>query len=136
MAGALVLANGRKTKNIFLKIPIGLYSLYDVIGYLSDTLSYSRLLALGLATGIIAMVINLIASLAIDMIPIVGYVFAIFILIGGHVFNIAINALGAFIHSGRLQFVEFFPKFMEGGGTRFKSFKKVPKYIIIKPNKN
>ncbi len=136
MAGALVLANGRKTKNIFLKIPIGLYSLYDVIGYLSDTLSYSRLLALGLATGIIAMVINLIAGLAIDMIPIVGYVFAIFILIGGHVFNIAINALGAFIHSGRLQFVEFFPKFMEGGGTRFKAFKKVPKYIIIKPNKN
>jgi len=131
VAGLLILANTTKTKNIFLKLPIGIYSLYDLIGYLSDTLSYSRLLALGLATGIIAMVVNLIAGLAIEMIPIVGYLLALFILIGGHAFNIGINALGAFIHSGRLQFVEFFPKFMEGGGTRFKPFKKQAKYIRI-----
>jgi len=131
VAGLLILANTTKTKNIFLKLPIGIYSLYDLIGYLSDTLSYSRLLALGLATGIIAMVVNLIAGLAIEMIPIIGYLLALFILIGGHAFNIGINALGAFIHSGRLQFVEFFPKFMEGGGTRFKPFKKQAKYIRI-----
>ncbi len=137
IAGAvgLVLAGSRKTKNIFLKIPIGLYSLYDVISYISDTLSYSRLLALGLATGIIAMVINLIAKLAIDMVPYVGYVLAVLILIGGHAFNIGINALGAFIHSGRLQFVEFFPKFMEGGGIRFNAFKRKFKYIRL-INKN
>ncbi|MDZ7798561.1 MAG: V-type ATP synthase subunit I [Patescibacteria group bacterium] len=131
VAGLLILANTTKTKNIFLKLPIGIYSLYDLIGYLSDTLSYSRLLALGLATGIIAMVVNLIAGLAIEMIPIAGYLLALLILIGGHAFNIGINALGAFIHSGRLQFVEFFPKFMEGGGTRFKPFKKQAKYIRI-----
>lgn len=128
---ALIAANGRQTKNIFLKPLLGLYSLYGAVNYLSDTLSYSRLLALGLATGIIAMVINLIAGLAIEMIPFAGYLFAGLILIGGHIFNIAINALGAFIHSGRLQFVEFFPKFMEGGGTRFKPFCKKSKYLRI-----
>lgn len=132
---ALILANSRKTKNIFLKLPLGLYSLYSAIGYISDTLSYSRLLALGLATGIIAMVINLIAGLAVSMLPFVGYFFALLILIGGHLFNIGINALGAFIHSGRLQFVEFFPKFMEGGGSRFRPFRKQARYIRIINNK-
>ncbi|MDD4606773.1 MAG: V-type ATP synthase subunit I [Patescibacteria group bacterium] len=121
---AVVLTQGRRAKNIFLKIPQGILSLYDLVGYLSDVLSYSRILALGLATGIIAMVINLIAMLFKDMIPFIGWPIAILILIGGHIFNLAINALGSFIHSGRLQYVEFFPKFMEGGGRRFKPVKK------------
>lgn len=106
-------------------------SLYGLVGYLSDVLSYSRLLALGLATGIIAMVINLIAVLFRDMIPYVGWAVAILILIGGHLFNLVINVLGAFIHSGRLQFVEFFPKFMEGGGARFKPLRRESKYVEI-----
>jgi len=64
--------------------------------------------------------------------PYLGWVIAGFILIGGHLFNIIINALGAFIHSSRLQFVEFFPKFMgEGGGVPFVPFKKSSKYIKI-----
>ncbi len=127
----LVLTQGRKEKNIALKILKGVSSLYGLVGYFSDTLSYSRLLALGLATGIIAMVINLIAGLAINMIPYFGWVVAIIILIGGHTFNLVINVLGAFIHSSRLQFVEFFSKFMEGGGVRFKPFKKEAKYVQI-----
>lgn len=132
-AGALVLTQGRKAKNIILKFFKGLLSLYRLIGYLSDVLSYSRLLALGLATAIIAMVINMIAGLFKDMIPYLGVVLAVFILIGGHLFNLAINALGAFIHSGRLQFVEFFSKFMEGGGKRFKPFgiKREGKYTLL-----
>ena len=66
-----------------------------------------------------------------DMIPFIGPVVMVIILIGGHIFNLALNALGSFIHSGRLQFVEFFGKFMEGGGTQFKPFKKEHKYISI-----
>jgi len=133
LAGAIfvVLTQGRKQKSIFLKIPAGIISLYGLIGYLSDTLSYSRLLALGLATSIIAMVINLIAKIFSQMLPVVGVLASFLVLIVGHLFNIGINALGAFIHSARLQFVEFFPKFMEGGGTRFKPFKKEGKYIRI-----
>lgn len=130
----VVLTQGRKQKNIFLKIPAGILSLYGLVGYLSDTLSYSRLLALGLATSIIGMVINLIAKIFMQMIPTLGFILAIFVLIIGHIFNIGINALGGFIHSARLQFVEFFPKFMEGGGKRFKPFKKEGKYIQLITN--
>jgi len=60
-----------------------------------------------------------------------GWVVAIVILVGGHIFNLAINVLGAYIHSGRLQFVEYFPKFMEGGGRRFKPFVKESKYLRV-----
>lgn len=131
----LVATQGRSQKNPILKLTSGVISLYGLVGYLSDVLSYSRLLALGLATGIIAMVINLIAKLTIDMVPYLGWVIAFFIIIGGHIFNIGINALGAFIHSSRLQFVEFFPKFMEGGGMDFVPFKKESKYVRIVNNK-
>lgn len=127
----LVLTQGRRQKNIFLKIPMGILSLYNIVGYFSDVMSYSRLLALGLSTGIIAVVVNMVALLFKDMIPIFGWVVAIGILVGGHLFNLAINALGSFIHSGRLQYVEFFPKFMEGGGSRFKSFARQAKYIDV-----
>jgi len=129
--GAIVLTQGRHQKNIFLKIGAGVLSLYNIIGYLSDTLSYSRLLALGLATSIIGMVINLLAKIFAQMIPGLGFLVAILILIFGHLFNLGINTLGAFIHSSRLQFVEFFPKFIEGGGTKFHPFQKEGKYIRL-----
>lgn len=127
----IVLTQGRRQKNFLMKLPGGILSLYNLVGYLSDVLSYSRILALGLATSIIAMVINLIAMLFKDMIPYLGWMVAAVILIGGHLFNLAINALGSFIHSGRLQFVEFFPKFMEGGGRRFRPFKKEGRFTRI-----
>ena len=130
--GLVVLAGTRKTDNWFLKLPIGVLGLYDLVGYFSDVLSYSRLLALGLGTGIIAMVVNLIAQLAVEMVPGVGWVLFVLILLGGHLFNIAINVLGAYIHSSRLQFVEFFPKFMEGGGKVFTPFRKEGKYIRLR----
>lgn len=131
MAG-LILTQGRTEKNPLLKLGSGVMSLYGLVGYLSDVLSYSRLLALGLATGIIALVVNLIALILKDMMPgVIGWIIAILILIGGHLFNLAINALGSFIHSGRLQFVEFFPKFMEGGGSRFRPLKRESKYVEV-----
>ena len=126
----IILTQGRSQKNIFLKIPSGVLKLYDIIGYFSDTLSYSRLLALGLATGIIGLVINMIASIFLKV-PYIGWLIFLVIIIGGHLFNIAINLLGAFIHSARLQYVEFFTKFLEGGGKRFKPFKKNNFYTNI-----
>lgn len=128
---SIVLTQGRKNKNIVMKIFGGLYALYSIVGYFSDTLSYSRLLALGLSTSIIGMVMNIVAKIFSNLIPGVGVVLGILILIGGHSFNIGISSLGAFIHSARLQFVEFFPKFMEGGGAKFRSFKKQGKYISL-----
>ncbi len=129
---ALVFTQGRHQKNPFLKLGSGIMSLYSLVAYMGDMLSYSRLLALGLATGIIALVINLIAVIFKDMLPsFLGLLVAGIILLIGHLFNLAINVLGSFIHSSRLQFVEFFPKFMEGGGPRFKALKRESKYVEL-----
>lgn len=128
----LILTQGRNQKGILKKFGIGVLSLYNLVGYFGDVLSYSRLMALGLGTGIIAFAMNTIAGLANDMIPYVGFIFGFIVLIIGHLLNLVLSALGAFIHSARLQFVEFFSKFMEGGGSEFKPFRRECKYIVIK----
>lgn len=131
----IVLTQGHDKKGILGKAFSGVLGLYGLVGYMSDVLSYSRLLALGLATAIIGMAVNIIAVLLKDMVPYFGYVLMVLVFIGGHIFNLLINALGAFIHSGRLQFVEFFGKFMEGGGKAFKPLSKKSKYIYISDKK-
>jgi V/A-type H+-transporting ATPase subunit I len=130
-AAILVLTQGRTKKNIFGKLIGGVGSLYDVTSYLSDVLSYSRLLALGLATGVIATVVNTMGMLAGD-IPFVGKIALAVIFIGGHTFNILINVLGAYVHSSRLQYVEFFGKFFEGGGQAFAPLRRKFKFILLK----
>ena len=131
-AGAIgiVLMSGRDKKNPALRIALGAYDLYNITGWLSDVLSYSRLLALGLATGVIASVINQMGSMLPD--NIVGVIFFIVIFLAGHTLNLAINLLGAYVHTNRLQFVEFFGKFYEGGGRPFNPFKENTKYADIK----
>jgi V/A-type H+-transporting ATPase subunit I len=106
----------------------GLYGLYGISGYLSDILSYSRLLALGLATTVIAMVVNTLCQTALG-IPWVGWLLAALIFVGGHLFNLGISFLGGFVHSMRLQFVEFFSKFFQSGGKPFKPFVLESRYI-------
>lgn len=132
IGGALgiVLMSGRSSKNFGLRIALGAYDLYNVSGWLSDVLSYSRLLALGLATGVIASVINQMGSMAGN--SVFGAIVFIVVFIGGHIFNLAINLLGAYVHTNRLQFVEFFGKFYEGGGREFNPFKANTKYADIK----
>lgn len=120
--------NDRGNPHTVKRIFAGLYSLYDIVGIFSDVLSYSRLLALGLATGVIAMIIDLFVLMTAD-IPGVGFLVGIVIFCAGHAFNLIINTLGAFIHSGRLQFVEFFSKFFEAGGKRYKPFRFTSKYF-------
>lgn len=126
----LVLTQGRSQKGLIRKLLSGVLSLYNVTGYLSDVLSYSRLLALGLATGVIATVVNTMGSL-FGFNPL-GIVILIVVFIVGHVFNILINALGAYVHASRLQYVEFFGKFFEGGGQAFQPFRIKTKYVELK----
>lgn len=126
----IVLTNGRESKNPFKRFLKGLYALYGITGYLSDVLSYSRLLALGLATGVICTVINKMAAMVAKG-PI-GVLVFIIILIFGHLMNLAINALGAYVHTNRLQYVEFFGKFYDGGGRMFQPFKSKTKYYKVK----
>lgn len=118
---------GAPSRNPLARFFGGLYSLYDISRYLADVLSYSRLLALGLATSVIAMVVNTLCQTAIK-IPWVGWLFAALIFVGGHLFNLGISFLGGFVHSMRLQFVEFFSKFFESGGQPFEPFELESKY--------
>jgi V/A-type H+-transporting ATPase subunit I len=116
------------SRNPFARFFGGLYSLYDISRYLADVLSYSRLLALGLATTVIAMVVNNLSQTALG-IPWVGWLVAALIFVGGHLFNLAISFLGGFVHSMRLQFVEFFSKFFKSGGSPFKPFELESKFV-------
>ena len=128
LGAALIILFHAPSKNPLARIFGGLYGLYGISGYLGDTLSYSRILALGLSTGVIAMVINTLAKTALGV-PWVGWIFAALIFVGGHTFNMAIGFLGGFVHSMRLQFVEFFTKFFQGGGKPFRPFRMEGKYV-------
>lgn len=132
--GGLILTQGRDKKGIISKLISGVLSLYGITGYLSDVLSYSRLLALGLATGVVSSVLSIIGSMGGS--SIVGKILFIAVFTFGHTFNFAINALGAFVHSARLQYVEFFGKFYEGGGEAFNPLIKNTKYIKIIKEEN
>ena len=127
---AVVLASGRKGQTILEKVQSAALSLYASIGYFSDILSYSRLLALGLATTALAFAVNLIAEI-VSGTPYVGPVLAIVVLVIGHLFTLAVNTLGAFIHSARLQFVEFFGKFIAGTGREFKPLKRTALHVVV-----
>ncbi|MBS7297884.1 MAG: V-type ATP synthase subunit I [Eubacteriales bacterium] len=129
-AAGLILTQGRNQKNPIMKLFGGILSLYDITSYVGDILSYSRLMALGLATGVIASVINVLGSLGGD--SVVGMIAFIAISIFGHALNFAINMLGAYVHTNRLQYVEFYQKFYEGGGKKYKPFGFNTKYFRFK----
>jgi len=130
IAGALgiICTAGRHNKGI-ARITGGFTSLYGITGYLSDVLSYSRLLALGLATGVISSVFNTLGSLGGP--TLLGAILMVIAFSIGHPYNFAINALGSFVHSCRLQYVEFFGKFYQSGGIGFAPFCENTKYFKI-----
>lgn len=121
----LVLTQGRDAQGIVAKLGTGVMSIYGIVGsygltaFLGDVMSYCRLLALGLTTGILAVSFNMIAGMLWD-IPAVGPVLTVLVLVLAHIFNFMINVLGAFVHAMRLLFVEWFGRFYEGGGRAFE----------------
>lgn len=123
----LILATqGRDRKGVAGKIIGGLGGLYALIGYASDLLSYSRILALGLAAGVIAQVVNILATM--KGASFIGFFLMIVVFLIGHVLNLVINVLGTFVHTSRLQYIEFFSRFYEDGGTPFVPIKDSDKY--------
>jgi len=127
----IVLTNGRDAKTVGGKLASGLYSLYGISSYVGDFVSYSRLMALGLAGGFIASAINMMCEMLFDL-GIVGIPFGIVVFIVGQLFNIFLSLLGAYVHTIRLTYVEFFGKFYDGGGQAFNIFRNKPKYINLK----
>lgn len=127
----IVLTQGRSAKSIPGKIGSGFYALFGITNYIGDIVSYSRLMALGVAGGSIAGAMNLIMSYFPGAtLFIIGPIFFIF----AHAFNLFLGLLGAYVHTCRLQYVEYFDKFYEGGGREFKPFKTLEKYIDLKEN--
>ncbi len=127
-AAALVLTQGRSKPTIMGKIASGLGSLYNITGYFGDVLSYSRLMALMLAGGVIAQVFNTIAALTGSI------VFFIPIFLIGHALNLGLNLLSCYVHDLRLQCLEYFGKFFKDGGRPFQPLCINTKYINIIDN--
>jgi V/A-type H+-transporting ATPase subunit I len=123
---SLVLTQGRKNKNIVTKFLGGVFSLYNLINFTSDLVSYSRIMALGLASAVLGQVMNIL-GIMLGKGPI-GFIFMILVFIVGHGLNIALNILGSFVHTSRLQYIEFFGKFFEGGGRAFAPVLPADKY--------
>ncbi len=122
---ALVATQGRHKDGFIGKLLGGVLSLYDVTSWLGDILSYSRIMALMLATTVIASVVNILASLPGNLILFIG------ICIFGHVFNLGINIIGTYVHAARLQYLEFFGKFYKDGGVPFKPLAYNTKYVDV-----
>ncbi len=131
----ILLFKGRGKRNPIKRTISGLGELYNISGVLSDILSYARLFALGIATGVIASVFNDICSMLMGspniILKILGVAVACALLVGLHLFNLAINTLGAFVHCARLQYVEFYGKFYEAGGRTFRPLGYKTKHVQI-----
>ncbi len=132
----IVLFTGRKNKGILKKAMGGFGGLYGLINYVSDILSYSRLFGIGLAGGVIASVANQLGSLVMSIpgIPYITYPIGFIIAAVFHVFNLALGVLGAYVHNSRLQFVEFYGKFYDGGGRVFVPMGSKTRYITVRQN--
>ena len=107
------------------------FALFGAVFYFGDILSYVRLMALGMVTAGLGMAVNILVKLLID-IPYVGWLLAAVMFVVGHLFNLAMSTLSSFVHSLRLQFVEFFPKFLAGGGHDFRPMQKEYRHVAIK----
>lgn len=115
------------------RIGMGCYNLFSTVFYVGDVLSYVRLMALGMVTAGFGMAINSIVK-QVMVLGILGWILGAVVFVGGHVFNIANSCLSAFVHSMRLQFVEFFTKFLRGGGREFAPLRKEYRHIEVAPS--
>ena len=130
----LVATQGHTKRGFFGKLLGGVASLYDVTSWLSDILSYSRLMALMLATSVIASVMNTLGTLG--GFTAAGMILFILVFLVGHSFNIGVNLIGTYVHAARLQYLEFYGKFYVEGGTAFQPLTYKTKYVdIIKEEK-
>jgi len=116
--------------SFFKRILTGLYNLYGMTSYLGDISSYARLMALMLASVLIGLAVNIMSGMLIEIMGIyAGLPLAALVAVVGHLFNLLLSIVSAFIHSLRLQFVEFFKQFYSNGGVKFNPLGLKEKYI-------
>lgn len=125
----IILTSSLGSENKALGVGLGVYNLYGITGYVGDMVSYTRLMALGVSSGSIALAFNMI----IGFIPGVGrFTVGIVLFIILHGVNIGLTFLSAYVHGARLIFVEFFGKFYEGGGKALNPLRALEKHIQLK----
>ncbi|UJF14954.1 V-type ATP synthase subunit I [Jeotgalibaca sp. MA1X17-3] len=130
-AVSIIVASSLGSDNKALGAGAGLYNLYGITGYIGDVVSYTRLMALGVSGGSIALAFNMIVGfLPTGARFTVGIV--LFLIL--HAVNFGLSALSAYVHGARLIFVEFFGKFYDGGGKALNPLKTSEEYIDLKNN--
>jgi V/A-type H+-transporting ATPase subunit I len=133
-ATAVCLFVSKTGRKAIIALLVGAYDTYGMSGLISDFLSYTRLAALGLAGMLVGQVANQLGSIVLELLgPVVGLVFAVVVVLVLHAINLVINLLGAFVHPTRLQFVEFFSKFYEGGGRNYAPLGPKTKSVVLHP---
>lgn len=132
-AVAIVVVTVLSSENKWGGLASGLYNLYGISGYVADVVSYTRLMALAVSGGSIASAFNMLVGF---LPPIARFTAGIFLIVALQGLNIFLSFLGAYVHGLRLQFVEFFGKFYDGGGRALKPFKTYEKYVDIKQQKS
>ncbi len=133
----LLFGAGRHAKG-FGKVTAAIACIYNTAtGWFGDILSYSRIMALMLAGGVVAQVFNTIGAMPAESSGVNAFTIFIFILIFlvGHALNFALNILGCFVHDLRLQCLEFFGKFFSDGGKPFQPLKIRSKYVVPEESK-
>ena len=130
---AIVIGGSVEGETLAGKIGSGLYGLMDLTNYMSDLVSYTRLMALGVAGGSIAAAFNLIISY---FPPVARFTIGALLFVLLHAINIFLSYLSAYVHGIRLQYLEFFGKFFTGGGRAFKPLKASNKYVTIVSDEN
>ena len=112
------------------RLGMGAFQLFSTVFYFGDVLSYVRLMALGMVTGGLGIAVNILVKLVMEK-GAVGYLAGAVLFVIAHLFNLAVAMLSAFVHTLRLQYVEFFPKFFEGGGHMFRPLQIKNKYVYV-----
>ncbi|NLD27179.1 MAG: hypothetical protein GX659_00025 [Myxococcales bacterium] len=128
IAGAgilLILTFSSDAKNPLKRLGAGIWGVYGLTGLLGDVMSYARLFGLGVASGAIASVINVLAVDVRGAVPVVGILLSIIVLLLGHSFNFAMGVMGALVHPARLHAVEAFPKCVQLSGAPYKPLEKI-----------
>jgi V/A-type H+-transporting ATPase subunit I len=115
------------------RLGMGAFNLFSTVFFGGDILSYVRLMALGMVGAGFGMAVNVLVKLVADA-PYVGWLLGALVFVAGHVFNLGLSMLGAFVHTLRLQFVEYFPKFFQGGGREFAPLRNRYRYVLIESN--
>ena len=134
VVGLLMLCTAGRHNKGFGKVTGVVGALYNgVTGYFGDILSYSRLMVMMLASSVIGQVFNILGAMPGEGLPTVVAVIIFFVIfLIGHAFNIALNVIGTYVHTSRLQYLEFFKQFYKEGGRPFRPLNIATKYVDVK----